>query len=140
MQNEHLKYVEIAKFDKRIEELKTNYDKWIYILQNLSRLNRQPKYLQTAVFTRLFKQAEIAGFTKSELREYEDSLKAFRDLKNTLDNAKLEGREEGRKEGLVEGEKNKTIEIAKNLREMGLPLNTIAEATGLSVEDIQELS
>ena len=55
------KYVEISKFDKSIEELKSNYDKWIYVLQNLSRLDRQPTYLQTAVFTRLFKQAEIAG-------------------------------------------------------------------------------
>ena len=34
------KYVEISKFDKSIEELKSNYDKWIYVLQNLSRLDR----------------------------------------------------------------------------------------------------
>ena len=43
------KYVEISKFNKRIEELKTNYDKWLFVLQNLSRLDRQPEYLQTAV-------------------------------------------------------------------------------------------
>ena len=126
------KYVEISKFDKSIEELKTNYDKWIYVLQNLSRLNSQPKYLQTAVFTRLFKQAEIAGFTRTELREYEDSLKAFRDMKNTLDNAKKEGREEGREETL--------IEIAKNLLEMKMPFETIMKATGLSMEEIVKLS
>ena len=122
------KYVEIAKFKKSIEELKTNYDKWIYVLQNLSRLDRQPRYLQTAVFSRLFKQAEIAGFTRTELREYEDSLKAFRDMKNTLDNAKKEGREET------------LIEIAKNLLEMKMPFETIMKATGLSMEEIVKLS
>ena len=129
------KYVEISKFDKSIEELKTNYDKWIYVLQNLSRLNSQPKYLQTAVFTRLFKQAEIAGFTRTELREYEDSLKAFRDMRNTLDNAKKEGLEEG----LIKGERNKTIEIAKNLLEMKMPFETITKATGLSLEEVKNL-
>ena len=126
------KYVEIAKFKKSIEELKTNYDKWIYVLQNLSRLDRQPTYLQTAVFTRLFKQAEIAGFTRTELREYEDSLKAYRDMKNSLDNAE--------EKGIAKGKKNKAIEIAKNLLEMKMPFETIMKATGLSMEEIVKLS
>lgn len=126
------KYVEIAKFKKSIEELKTNYDKWIYVLQNLSRLDRQPRYLQTEVFSRLFKQAEIAGFTRTELREYEDSLKAFRDMKNSLDNAE--------EKGIAKGKKNKAIEIAKNLLEMKMPFETIMKATGLSMEEIIKLS
>ncbi len=130
------KYVEISKFDKSIEELKSNYDKWIYVLQNLSRLDRQPTYLQTAVFTRLFKQAEIAGFTRTELREYEDSLKAFRDMKNSLDNAE----EKGIAKGLIKGERNKAIEIAKNLLEMKMPFETIMKATGLSMEELVKLS
>ena len=125
------KYVEISKFDKRIEELKTNYDKWLFVLQNLSRLNSQPKYLQTAVFTRLFKQAEIAGFTRTELREYEDSLKAFRDLRNTLDNAKQEGRAEGRAE--------ERIDTAKRLLAMGLSPQQVADGTMLALEEVEKL-
>ena len=35
------------------------------------------------------------GF-KQELREYEDSLKAYRDIKKSIDTAKEEGREEYR--------------------------------------------
>ena len=121
------KYVEISKFNKRIEELKTNYDKWLFILKNLSRLDRQPEYLQTAVFNRLFAEAEIAKFTRAELREYEDSLKAYRDIKNSLDSAKQEGK------------KDKAIEIAKNLLEMGMSIDNIMKATGLSQEEIAKL-
>lgn len=129
------KYVEIAKFKKSIEELKTNYDKWIYVLQNLSRLDRQPRYLQTEVFSRLFKQAEIAGFTRTELREYEDSLKAFRDMKNSLDNAE----EKGIAKGIVKGKKDKAVEIAKKLLEMDMPIDAIMKATGFSQEEITKL-
>ena len=129
------KYVEISKFDKSIEELKSNYDKWIYVLQNLSRLDRQPTYLQTAVFTRLFKQAEIAGFTRTELREYEDSLKAFRDMKNSLDNAEVKGIAKG----IVKGKKDKAVEIAKKLIEMDMPIDAIMKATGLSMEEVKNL-
>lgn len=118
------KYVEISKFNKRIEELKTDYDKWLFVLQNLSRLDRQPEYLQTAVFNRLFAEAEIAKFTRAELREYEDSLKAYRDIKNSLDSAE------------EKGERKKAIEIAKNLFEMGMPIDAIMKATGLSQKEI----
>ena len=121
------KYVEISKFNKRIEELKTNYDKWLFVLQNLSRLDCQPEYLKTAVFNRLFAEAEIANFTRAELREYEDSLKAYRDIKNSLDSAE------------EKGERKKAIEIAKNLLEMGMPIDNIMKATGLSLEEIAKL-
>lgn len=121
------KYVEISKFNKRIEELETNYDKWLFVLQNLSRLDRQPEYLKTAVFNRLFAEAEIAKFTRTELREYEDSLKAYRDIKNSLDSAEEKGK------------KDKAIEIAKNLLEMNMPIDNIMKATGLSLEEVKEL-
>ena len=133
------KYVEIAKFNKSIEELKTNYDKWIYVLQNLSRLDRQPRYLQTEVFSRLFNQAEIARFSKTELREYEDSLKAYRDMKNSLDNAEEKGIAKGLAKGRSEGKKDKAVEIAKKLLEMDMPIDAIMKATGLSQEEITKL-
>ena len=97
------------------------------VSQNLSRLDCQPEYLKTAVFNRLFAEAEIAKFTRAELREYEDSLKAYRDIKNSLDSAE------------EKGERKKAIEIAKNLLEMGMPIDNIMKATGLSLEEIAKL-
>ena len=81
------KYVEIAKFNKTEEELDTLYDKWLYVLKNLSRLDERPAALKEKVFTKLFEEAEIAKFTPTELKEYEDSLKAYRDVKNSIDTA-----------------------------------------------------
>ena len=39
-------------------------------------------------------EAEIATFTPEELRENEDSLKAYRDIKNSIDTARREGNAE----------------------------------------------
>ena len=55
--------------------------------------------IEDKVFDRLFKEAEITTFTPEELREYEDSLKAYRDIKNSIDSARREGRAEGLAEG-----------------------------------------
>ena len=72
---------------------------------------------------------------ENKLREYEDSLKAYRDIKNSLDTAKMEGRAEGR----AEGEQSKAIDIAKNLKSMGLSIADIIKATGLSEDDIMKI-
>lgn len=78
------------------------------------------------------------GF-KQELREYEDSLKAYRDIKNSIDTAKEEGREEGRKEGRVEGIAKEKLATAKRLLGMGLTQEQVAKGTDLSIEDIERL-
>ena len=89
----------------------------------------------------------MAKFTKQELKEYEDSLKAYRDIKNSLDTAKEEGRMEGREEGLAEGmakglaegERNKTLEIATAMKSKGFSAEDIAQITGLAAKDIENL-
>ena len=144
-------YVEIAKFEKTEEELVTLYDKWLYVLKNLSTLNNRPKALRDKVFDRLFEEAEIARFTPRELREYEDSRKAYRDLKNSLDTALRQGHakgleeghakglEEGRAEGLAEGRTEGMIEMAKNLKSLGVDVKTIIQASGLTEDQIEQL-
>ena len=77
-------------------------------------------------------EAEIATFTPEELREYEDSLKAYRDIKNSIDTARKEGRVEGRVEGRLE----EKIAIARNLKSMGMSISDISKATGLQEEEI----
>ena len=133
------KYVEIAKFDKPLDKLETCYDKWLFVLKNLSRLERQPKELRDKVFDRVFKEAEIAHFTPAELRHYEDSLKAFRDVKNCIDSAEEKGREEGRAEGIAIGVDQAKIEIARRMLAKGFSVPDICEATGLSEEQLATL-
>ena len=144
-------YVEIAKFEKSEEELVTLYDKWLYVLKNLSTLNNRPKALRDQVFDRLFEEAEIARFTPRELREYEDSRKAYRDLKNSLDTALRQGRaeghakgleeglERGHAKGLAEGRAEEKMEMAKNLKSLGVDVKTIMQASGLTEEQIERL-
>ena len=95
--------VEIAKFNKSLDELETLYDKWLYALKNLYKLTQRPKALCDKVFDRLFEEAEIARFTPQEQREYEASKMAYRDIKNSIDTAKREGKEEGLAEGMEKG-------------------------------------
>ena len=137
------KYVEIAKFDKTEDELVTLYDKWLYVLKNLSRLDKRPAALKEKIFSKLFGEAEIAKFTPTELKEYEDSLKAYRDVKNSIDTAlekgREEGRVEGREEGRAEGREQRNIEIAKKMLAAGMDIDTVIKMTDLSKSEIEKL-
>ena len=79
----------------------------------------------------LSQEAEIAKFTPEELREYEDSLKAYRDIKNSIETAKREGRAED--EAM---EKKATI---KRLLASGASVDIIAIATELTHDNVKLL-
>ena len=87
-------------------------------------------------FDRLFEEAEIAKFTPQEMREYETSKMAYRDIKNSVDTAKREGLAEGIEIGMNQ----KAQDIAKNMLAMGLSAEQVAKATQLSLEIIKNLS
>ena len=101
-------YLELPKFKKKIDELSTNFEKWLFVLKNLHKLNKIPDQLKEERFEKLFAIAEVAHFTREELKSYEDSKKFYRDIKNSMDTAfeegKVEGKEEGKEEGLKQGE------------------------------------
>jgi predicted transposase/invertase (TIGR01784 family) len=120
-------YLAMPKFNKTIEELETRFDKWLYVIRNLNRLDRIPAKLHEQIFEKLFETAEIARFTPDQIRSYEDSLKYYRDLKNSLDTARDEGKIEGK------------IEVAKNLLRSGVSLQVIIKSTGLTEKEIKEL-
>lgn len=120
-------YLEMPKFNKTVDELETRFDKWLYVIRNLNRLDKVPDKLREKVFEKLFETAEIAKFTPDQIRSYEDSLKYYRDLKNSLDTAKQEARQE------------RDLEIAKRALEKGISIEDIMDLTGLNREQLERM-
>ncbi|WP_250632859.1 Rpn family recombination-promoting nuclease/putative transposase [Rhodoflexus caldus] len=120
-------YLQMPNFRKTEEELETLEDKWFYLLRHLAELQNRPQRLQDKVFDRLFEAAEIARFNPEEREAYEDSLKYYRDVKNSLDTA--------REEGLQEGIKI----VALRMLAKGFTPAEISEVTGLTASEIQKL-
>ena len=99
--------------------------------------------LTDKVFDRLFEEAEIAKFTPQEMREYETSKMAYRDIKNSVDTAKregiAEGMEKGMKEGMEKGMNLRSLEIARKMLAKGLDEASVMDMTGLTAEEIKLL-
>lgn len=105
------------------------------------------KQVEERYISLLFEEAEIAKFSPKEVREYEASKMAYRDIKNSIDTAKQEGKEEGiaigKEEGIAIGKEvgknERNLEIAKDMLAMNIDEATVIKLTELTVEQLQQL-
>lgn len=132
-------YLEMPKFNKSEDELVTMFDKWLFVLRNLSRLMARPAALQDRIFIRLFEAAEIAKFTKEQYEAYEESLKVYRDWQNTIVTAEQKGMAKGMAEGIAKGRMEQNIANARSMKLAGLDYEIISQVTGLSKDEIDKL-
>lgn len=75
---------------------------------------------------------------------YDSERMTERDYQHDMYYSREEGRAEGRAEGIVEGKAEGKAEAnsqtARNLKDLGVSVDVIAKATGLSVEEIEKLT
>ena len=85
----------------------------------------------------------IDSLPDAEKRAYIRDMEALRYQRSVIktgwDEGHTEGLAEGRAEGRAEGEIKKAKEIAKTLKSMGVPMDTIVQSTQLSAEEIEQL-
>ncbi|NOT63522.1 MAG: PD-(D/E)XK nuclease family transposase [Acidobacteria bacterium] len=132
-------YLEMPKFTKTEAELKTPFDKWLYVIKHLSKLQERPAKLQERVFTKLFKIAEVEKLTREERMQYEKSLMAYWDYKNTIDTAISEAEAKGQARGKAEGHNEAMASVARQLLAEGKTPAYIAKLTGLTQKEIATL-
>ena len=128
-------FLQLPLFTKEESECDTDFERWIYVLKNMETLQRLPFKARNAVFQKLEEIVDIAAMSKEDRMKYDESIKVYRDRLAIIEYE----RRKGLAEGLAKGERNKQIEIACNLKRMGLATETIAQATGLAPEAIEQL-
>jgi len=120
-------YLEMPNFKESEAGLKTRLDKWLYFIKHLEDFQTIPTIFADEVFTQAFEKAELAKFGQAELDNYENSLRTYRDLKGVIDTAFDDGKFE------------RNVEVAKNLKDLGVDVEIIYKSTGLTKEEIERL-
>lgn len=124
-------YLEMPNFNRSESDLSTRLDKWLYFIKHLEDFQTIPTIFRDEVFTQAFEKAELAKYGQADLDNYENSLKTYRDLKGVIDTAFDEGK--------LEGKLERSIEVAKSAKQIGLSTADIMKLTGLSESEINKL-
>lgn len=114
---------------------KSPLEEWIYYLNT----GEIPDNATAPGLDKAREQLKLDKMSKEELKAYYRHLDNIVILKSNIFTEREEGRVEGRAEGRAEGEKSKQLEIARNLKRMGLSTADTCKATGLSAEEVKRL-
>ena len=158
-------FIALPLFKKSEEDCETNFERWIYILNNMETLKRLPFKARKAVFEKLEEIADVASMSPKERELYDNSVKVYRDYLVTMDAAEKEGIKKGMEEGLKEGMKEglkkgleegleeglkkglkkgreealNIFQTAIDMKKQGIDNQLIAEKTGLPLSLIESL-
>ena len=156
-------FIELPAFSKEEQECETDFERWIYVLKHMDTLDRMPFKARKAIFERLERIGSMANLTPKQRAQYEAEWKMYNDYYNTLDFAVEKGMKKGMEEGMekglqkgleeglqkglqkgkaegkAEGRQEEKHSIALNLKKLGVSIEQIAFATGLSIEEIEKL-
>jgi predicted transposase/invertase (TIGR01784 family) len=146
-------FVELPKFTPHTYAEKRMHILWLRFLTEINETTRTipEELLEAPEIKKALTVLEESAFTDAELAGYEhfwDGISVEKTLYNSAIRRGLvegkaeglaEGKAEGLAEGLAEGKAKEQRLIAANLKKQGIDIETIAQCTGLSVEEIDKL-
>lgn len=124
-------YLEMPNFNKQEHELISRLDQWLYFIKHLEDFQHIPNIFKDSIFVQAFATAELAKLNKEDWLQYERNLNIYRDYKNTIDTAFIDGKIEGKLE-----EKHR---MAQMMKSDGESIEKIVKYTGLSIAEIEQL-
>ncbi len=142
-----LTFIEFKKKKyKTPNDVKTKLDKWIYFFQNSNTqtIDQLLKFVgKDETFEKAYYQLEYNSYTPAERKALDEAVDALSTRKGEINQARIDGREEGRMEGREEGRmdglREAKVEAALNALKLGLSVDVAAKISGLTEEDVLKL-
>jgi len=121
------------------EKLRGRFDEWIYILKN----SAVPEGYTAKGISEASVKLDLLRMTPEDREAYyrylDNHSSVESAIQTALKNGRKEGLAEGEAKGKAEGRIEEKIEIAKNLKNLGIPDSQITTATGLTSNEISRL-
>lgn len=130
-----LVFVELPKFKKKVDDLETLADKWLYFLKCARQLDLVPEGMNLVPeIKQAFEMANEVNLTPEQIEDMEMQEMFIHDQRNAIKKALSQGRQEGLEEGKLAAK----LEMAQKLLDI-LDDAAISQASGLSLVEVQQL-
>lgn len=133
----HLVFVELPKFKPHSISEKKMKVLWLRYLTEIEEDTREvpDELIDNPQIKKALSVVEESAYTPEQLLGYDKFWDIIRTERTLVDGALIKGREEGREEGRAEG----LLIAARNLKDMGLGIEDIIKATGLTRKEVENL-
>lgn len=129
-------FVELPNFKLEEKDIKTDFERWLYVLRNMGKLEKIPVILNKRIFQKLFEIAEVANLKKEEYILYEKDILDKWTAYSVLKTAEEKGIEKGMEKGWEEMQE----QVVKNLIiELGLADQQVARIAETPVSFVKKI-
>ena len=137
----HFTFIELPKFTPHSIANKRMKVLWLRFLTEINEETKEvpADLLDEPEIGQAIKELEVFDFTEVELRVYDKFWDSVRVEKTLQYDSYQQGMEKGMKKGMEKGMNQRSLEIARNLLSLGLPVTQITQATGLTEEEIRQM-
>jgi predicted transposase/invertase (TIGR01784 family) len=136
----HFSFIQLTKFKKKEQQLKTSIDKWTYFIKNAENLDVVPDNLNDEGLAEAYIEADKHNWEKEELIAYDNASMREGDMVQELLKAKDIGEIEGKIKGKIEGKREEQIKgIVKALKRGKLSIEEIAEDSETTVHFVMQI-
>lgn len=137
--------IDLTKFadGKKFAQLTDETQKWCFVIKNMWRMKENEIPAEETMFRELYENCKISKLNAMEKQEYEKSVLEYEDVRDAMEYHHRMGKEEGFNEGYEKGKKESRTALMRTARYLlskGFSSNEVADATGLSEEEILLLS
>ncbi len=152
-------FIELEKFNKKLEEIETLVDKWIYFIKNAENLDVIPDNVKDKGLKQAYEDAEKHSWTKKELHDYDYASMRKQDrrgakqlavrratkkgyeqgMEKGIEKGMEKGIEKGIEEGMEKGKQKREIEIAMEMIKDGEAIEKIIRYTKLEKATVEKL-
>ena len=144
-------YINLCNFASQQSEVTEVMRSWMSLLKNMQAMNEEDYHKQSGIFQELMDECRIEKLDTMEKENYEKSILEYEDVREAVEYAKelsyaegvekgiAEGMEKGIQEGIAQGVRNGLLQAAANFLKMGISVDDVTKATGLSEEEVRKL-
>ena len=124
-------FIELRKFNKAVNELKTLTEKWVFFIKNAENLEVIPENVNDEGLIEAYKDADKHNWRKEELIAYDNASIAVQDERGRLIAAENKGK--------VEGKTEKETEVIERCVQQNMPLEMIAKIVNLPIPEVKDI-
>ncbi|GFZ76394.1 hypothetical protein GCM10008018_22190 [Paenibacillus marchantiophytorum] len=133
-------FLELAKLNEQNIYINGGLVNWLLFLKGTEKENWEVLAMNEPALQKAMDTLEFLSQNEEARRLYEMRQKALHDEASLIEGAKAEGMEKGIEKGIEIGQQHAKIALAKKLIAKEMDISFIIEVTGLSEEDIENLS
>jgi predicted transposase/invertase (TIGR01784 family) len=132
-------YVELRKFNKKLSELTTLTEKWVYFIKNAENLDVLPDDLDDAGLRSAYEEANVQTWSQKELDAYDYAFMREAQERSRLEMALEKGEKRGEERGEERGIQKNRNEMVVKMHTKGISANQISDLTDITLDTVKEI-